>query len=406
MPRYSEGSTAAPPKALQPPPTSGDGQAGIHPPPSVAFSTDFTEPANNADLGECRRITIDTRNAADYISPVSFAGIDTVHLRIIAFQIADNNALKVHTEIDSTTGQTKGYPLYSTSHGVVEGTKAFFNHPGGLFRITIRAHGEAYVNVSLPKVLYGENSKEINTLDQLHRALSALESLLMEVGMWADLQDPDATVTRLDLARTVTLPDKVPVYTDVIRSLNYPRTEATNYKSGARWSNGSRQLSLYDKGKEKGEGDSKECRLEYRMTKGRTVEGTVGTKRVQDVLQPSTFSHLSEVYVDATGKLLSADTLPDVSPTSEGIEAVVEALKDTRAGYKKALIAVALARFSTAEREAFFQAVKTHFNRQTAYRVKQQLENLRCYADLFSASTRTHSDLYAELKKAFTTQTN
>ena len=396
----TEGFAAAPPTPV----IDRDGK-GISPTINLQKHAE-RQTASKGSTAECQGISIDTRTVNCYNSPSGFAGIDTVHIRILNYDIADNNGLTVQAETDSCTGAAIGHPLYETSYGVIEGTKAFFNHPAKLFRFTIRAHGEAYVNAALPRLLYGDNRSELTSIAELHLALDALERLLMEAGIRADLRDDEATVSRLDLCRTVQLESLMPRYSDVVRSLEYPRTEATNYKNGARWSNGSRQLCIYDKGKEQGDSDSNACRLEYRLMKGRTVESTIGTKRVAALLQPATFRQLSTAYIDATGKLLRADAITDTTPSGVGIDAVVEALKDHRGGYTKALLAIAISRISAAEREALCVAVNKHFNRQREYTLRRKMDGLQCYADLLSAATRTRADLYAELKKAFTEQKN
>lgn len=407
MHRYSEGSTAAPPKALQPPLTSGDGQAGIHPPPSVAFSTDFTEPANNAATAECLCISIGTRIKFDYKpSPVGFAGIDTIHIRLKKFTVAEESELTVHTENDATTGRDLGHPLYVTSEHVVHGKKAFYNHPKGLFRFTIVAEGDAYLNVELPKMLAGNNVEEVADTTSLHMALDKAETLLMEAGIRADLRHWGATITRLDICRTQKLKRPVKKYKDVIRNLSYPRTEATNYKSGARWSNTAREVCFYDKGKQQTDEDSNTARIEVRFKKGRVVKDALDTQSVAELCQPEYFNRISETYVDATGKLLSAEAVETSTVTGVGVEAVLEAMQDKRGGHTKALQVIGIANLTGSLKETYLDKVEALWNRQTAYRVEKKLEEMQCYASLYAAATRTQADLYAELKKAFTTQTN
>jgi len=337
-----------------------------------------------------------------------FAGIDTLHLWVKEYSLADNPDLEVQTTMNPSTGENEGHPLYITSQGViVEGKKAYHNNTHGLFRVEITGEGFMFVKASLPKLLREDNTQEVNTLAQLHLAVGALERLLMAIGIRADLHDKSVCITRIDLCRTVQLKSEVPVYTQVIRGLKYPRTSSTHYKSGARWSNGNRQLCLYDKAKEQGKGDSKDCRLEYRLTRGRAVESTIGTKAITDLLQPSGFKALSDTYVDATGSLLSADVQTGTQVSGVGIDAVVEALSQHRGGYTKALVAIALALLTEADTlHLYMDAVHRHHKRQRLYTVRKKLEKIQPYADLLTAASRTNSDLYAELKRAFTTQRN
>lgn len=337
-----------------------------------------------------------------------FAGIDTLHLWVKEYTVADNPDLEVQTTMNPETGENEGHPLYITSQGViVEGKKAYHNNNHGLFRMEIIGEGLMFVKASLPKLLRENNTQEVNTLAQLHLAIGALERLLMAMGIRADLHDESVGITRIDLCRTVQLESTVPVYTQVIRGLKYPRTSSTHYKSGARWSNGNRQLCLYDKAKEQGKGDSKDCRLEYRLTRGRAVESTIGTKALQDILHPPHFKALSGIYVDATGRLLSADVQTGSQVSGVGIDAVVEALSQHRGGYTKALVAIALALLTEADTlHLYMDSVHRHHKRQRLYTVRKKLEKLQPYADLLTAASRTNSDLYAELKRAFTTQRN
>ena len=396
----TEGFAAAPPTPV----IDRDGK-GIS--PTINLQKHATpNTASKGKASECPCISIDTRKGT--FTNSAFSGIDTVHLQVRYYTVADNSALRVHTEKDATTGEMREWPLYSTSYGVIEGTKAFYNHPSGLFRFTIQAHEQAYVNVSLPKLLYGDNTAELNTQADFRQALTKLEVLLMEAGIWTDLTE--ATLTRLDLCRTVQLESSVQMYKDVIRSFSYPRTEAQHYHSGVLLRNGSRQICIYDKGKEATGKDSKSCRVEYRLLKGRTVESAVGTRQVSDLWHGNvSMKQLSQAYIDATGKLFIAE-LPDegaaVAGTGVGIDALVEALKDKHATARQAVYAIAAHKLTPAEREEVIAATGRHVSRMAAYNLRKKLEELQCYADLLAAATRTRADLYAELKKAFTEQTN
>ena len=367
------------------------------------------DPPNSA---ECLCISIDIRDKeTDNLENGGLAttfGVDTIRLFCEEFTIVDGADLTVQPgQLDIATGEQIERALYVTPEGfIVEGEKAFLNTEA--YQLTVLSPEALMLQSSIPKVLRPDNKTEAQTTGELMRALAKIEKQLVRRGVSVDLHK--ATVSRVDISATATLPRTLPHYEPALRSLSYPRMERVRYGgTGFLWKNGEQEICLYDKAKEQGmtEGakPSKLARAEYRLLRGRAVQSTLNSKSVTPTTLMENPELLRDAYATAMHKLISTDTgsSVDVEGTGrvEAFDAVIEELADERGAETKGLIAMAIASLSATEIELITQSVGEHRGRKAKYRFKKKVEEYSGLSDAFQSKQNKKQRACRELKDAF-----
>lgn len=335
-----------------------------------------------------------TRRGLHIPTPV---GVDTLHLRISDFHIADDNGLEVTSNYDPSTGETEDRPLYQDGDGmVVEGKSATLKTP--LLWARVFSPTFLLVHVTLPKLLEETNVWPVHKITDLALSLNALEEALSSGGIETDIRR--AFLTRVDLSQNVVLEERVQEYESVFRSLDFPRTDRKRYEAdGYRWKNGSREIVAYDKGLEQTGDKSKTLRIEYRARRSDSVARLFDVQTAGGLL--ADFNTVKEAFHDALSRLLPPlGDLPGQSPTGsgQGFTEVLTAFKGQRGSYTKALQAFAYSRMTGSERDAFLQAVGEVQGRQAKRRAKQKLHRMREPSSLFEESDVTEAQMYREVR--------
>lgn len=334
-------------------------------------------------------------------------GVDTIHLLSDHFTVASNSSLTVTTNTDPSTGETNQHPLWREGpNTVVEGGRAYCNTD--LAQVTVYSMDALSVQASLPKLLRTDNRAEITNQQELGRALSALERwLVSRVGIRTNMHQ--AKVTRLDIACTTELPRKVREYEPVLRHVSFPRATRKRYEgTGYNWGNASRELVFYDKGREQGDGDSCDARLEYRLKRSQSVNDHAPRLSTTDSLLQHMDS-LEEIYHDAASDLLDTEAADDhtaAQVTGSGFKALLRSLADTHGSANRAALAILLHKMDEDELEELYASMRELedegvLSRNTTRRFRKKVEKHMPYTDALSGREASVSELMQELREAF-----
>ena len=185
-----------------------------------------------------------------------------------------------------------------------------------------------------------------------------------------------------------------------------PRTSRTMYREhGYRWANKQRQMIVYDKGRELSEDDSptNKVRVEYRLLKAESVDTHLAAETIAELL--GELSRPSTAYTDAVERLTDAapnvDALHTKRVGAQAYSTAVNALKDERGAYSKALTAMAVGACSTSDLEQMERIVQKELGRQAAYRFKNKVQSIQPVADAFREETESVSTKLRELRSHF-----
>lgn len=341
-----------------------------------------------------------TRNRSEYKNGYRTAiGIDTIGLIASDFRVAETAELQVRKKSNSGTGETENRPLYRLGAGgqVVVGTRSYGNL--GEISVTIYGPEALSIQVTLPRVLKPNNRAPVDTSFRLRMSLKVVEKRLQEFGITTELSEAD--ITRLDITRNVHTTGRLPDYQPVLSRCSFPRTEVRKYADGGHhWTNGSRGLLLYAKGA-KEDTDPLVQRLEYRLTKKRSVKAQIGTASLRGILED--FDSIRRAYRSAVDELLpDLHDVEEASPTSlrSGVLAMIDAArKQTKHAHSKTLQALGL-RFlqERGAEEDFLRALKEDSGRMAVSRYRRTLDELVPMADLLSEEERSGTDMLRELR--------
>jgi hypothetical protein len=209
----------------------------------------------------------------------------------------------ISTAMDAATGTAKGERvLYRAGDREFSGLRAYLNTPN--LNLTIQPPsqgGESLCSIHVSAGAYAENNLEPLDLERsFHVARHAREELLV-LGAEVDLEN--AMITRMDVARNVSLSHPVKCYSPVFSALGTrKRVDKADFGgTGFLMFNKTREIGFYDKGAEmieKGHAPS-ECpqntlRPELRLKKARAIRDAIGCDRLADL--PAKWDNLREAY--------------------------------------------------------------------------------------------------------------
>jgi hypothetical protein len=337
-----------------------------------------------------------SRNTERYSTDI---GVDTIGFLATDFKVVENTELQVRTATNAGTGETSDGPLYrlGEEETVVEGIRAFAN----LDEISVTVHGpqSLYVQATLPRLLAETNRSPVATKARFLEAIEKAKKQLRQFGIKANLLEAD--ITRLDICRNVHTVGRLPDYEKLLRRCFFPRTDERHYEDGGYyWTNDSRELLLYGKGA-KEDTNPHVQRLEYRLTRKRSVEAQVGAVSVSDLLNE--FGAVRQAYRSAVDKLLpNVDGGNDLPPTSlrAGLSTVLnEAQKTSNSPYSQTLQVLGIRYLLDQDAlEEFLDALEDRAGRMTVSRYRDRVDDLTPLADLLSEKERTTTDMLDELR--------
>jgi len=220
-------------------------------------------------------------------------GVDKVKLHTTDFTFRDVTRAGVQLipgQVDLTTGQAgSDVPLFRDQTGrTVNGSRVVRNTD--LYNLTVNGYGlTLQFNPSKPYHPFNLVHED-HTFD--HRVMNVVDDLEAN-GIIADWYG--AKVTRLDVARNVTLNQPVRSYSQVWNWLQLKRAKnVRQYPDGYGSGNNSWGVILYDKGKETAMHGTREyngedltrcnlLRCELQLKRGRAVQTNIGCKTLDDV---------------------------------------------------------------------------------------------------------------------------
>lgn len=331
-------------------------------------------------------------------------GIDTVGFVVSEFRISEGAELQVRQKSNAATGETGDHPLYCLGGGgpVIVGSRAFINC--GPISVTVYDPDCMHVEASLPNVLGQNNRQPVDTSHRFEMALKAIQERLKTLGIEADLVGAD--ITRLDICRNVRTDDRLPDYEPVLQRCSFPRTELRRYEDGGyHWTNGSRQINFYGKGAKEGT-DPQVQRLEYRLTKKRSVGAQIDVKSVARLLE--NFGAVRQAYRSAVDDLLpDVESVQEASTTSlRGTILMImeEARKRTSCPHSMTLKALGVRYLQEqGAQDDFLRALQEDADRMAASRYRNTIDELTPLADLLSGGGRTATEMLLELRKRLLT---
>jgi hypothetical protein len=209
----------------------------------------------------------------------------------------------ISTAMDAATGESKGERvLYRSDGREFSGLRAYLNTPN--FNLTIQPPiqgGESLCSIHFSAGAYAENNLEPLDLERSIACARNAREELLALGAEVDLEN--AQITRLDVARNVSLSRPVSCYSPVFGALGArARVNKAEFGgTGFLMSNKTWEIGFYDKGAEMvekghspGECPKNTLRPELRLKKARAIREAVGSDRLVDL--PSVWENLREAY--------------------------------------------------------------------------------------------------------------
>ena len=142
----------------------------------------------------------------------------------------------------------EGTPLFKTSKGWQLGNKAYINTD--CFNLTFKpvaGKPYAFVQFSIPKVVFGLNTGEVNRRE-LETALELVESELHDLGVCVSLKD--VYLSRIDLFKDAETERPFSEYSPLFDLLELSRMQKKDYGTTYLFSNTVQELCIYDKNEE------------------------------------------------------------------------------------------------------------------------------------------------------------
>lgn len=367
------------------------------------MNDDSDTPAESSGPGETGEYHNTASNSSHYNSSI---GVDTVKIMQPDFIVDSSAPLKRKTSVDTNTGETTDGPLYQEDGDgrVIEGTKAYIPPSvSAPAKVTIWGIDSLWIEVSLPKLLSENNTQPIDTGRRVQLAMRALDELLRQHGITADLNK--GRIMRLDVCRNIWTEGSTTDYRSVVSRLQFPRMEGVAFddNGGYMWKNGSRQVVFYGKGNEQGTYEKLQ-RLEYRFLRNQSLREQAGIDTVTDLQEQ--FPKLYGAYREAVSTLFPDDegeVEADPSCTQDALEAALEAL-DEESGSPLSDLLKALGVQQLRESgdiDAFLEAIEKYSNRQSVSRYSNTIEELAPIADVLSGKGRSERKMLEELRSKF-----
>lgn len=329
-------------------------------------------------------------------------GIDSVKLHATSY------ALKKRELITNSMGEmnSKLFKL-EQDHNTGEVTLELVNMGGAGLSWCKCRENELSIWLNLPKLLRGNNLKEIRTPGELLQALQeAEERLFRRYGLKLDLLN--SAVTGIELTRTAEMPRYVSSYSPVFARLSYGQLTRTTYQNGNQtFKNGEHSIVFYDKKLLSKKKVGKDLRIEYKIKHSKKMRRVLNRKtnptpadiyKHWNTLINETYNTMINTILKRTKSTPAQPSQPDpVAAFESGYRA---AKKDGRQSpYLKSFEAMTLARLTGDEREACLDIVRQDDSHQTGYYFKGLMDDLEPYAD--ASRSVSHSTLLDELDAAF-----
>jgi hypothetical protein len=221
--------------------------------------------------------------------------IDTVHLRLVDYQVRDDHRLMLRRGLveDGALESERDAVLFLDASGEpVKGVSASYAEKGVSLRIQRSKRGSVGCTVifSAAKQVHGTNYLPIDQKG-METALRAVQGVIDRAGIEAEVVR--SKLVRVDLFRNIEAPESFGAYETVLREhVRMGRTHSeelgvTSYL----WRNTQQQVAIYDKRAEmmaKGHPDpapgQNVHRVEWRMTNGRKVRAALRVATAGDLL--------------------------------------------------------------------------------------------------------------------------
>ena len=175
--------------------------------------------------------------------------IDTLKLGFEKCEVRRDAEIQIIKPPVKLTGQTtEGSALFRTVNGWQFGMKAYINTSE--FNLTfhsMRGKPYAFIQFSVPKVLYGRNMGEVDR-QGLNVALEQVESELFDLGVYVSLKD--AYLSRVDLFKDAETERPFAEYAPLFDLLELSRKQKREYGTTFLFSNTQEEVCIYDKNEE------------------------------------------------------------------------------------------------------------------------------------------------------------
>ena len=336
-------------------------------------------------------------------------GIDSVNLSSNHYSIdaesihRTGSKLQQDGQVDVHTNHHRDYSRPNTTTYSIkikpdrEGIAYISCYPTG---ITLR--------INSPKILTGNNLQETRDPDDFIRAVRDVQRHIKEeYSIETDLLH--AVVSRLDIARTPTLPSPCATYQTALNRLSYPRMHRTPHRHGnVTLNNGSHSIVCYDKTLSNKNVTGNRMRIEYQLKERQKVSKVLNGGEVVTpfMLHQKWNKLIKETYKDIMETLLDTSDLTQAQASQKSygaglVSAYRAARKDGKQSpYLKAVLALGLAKASQDDLDALNAAINEDESSQQAYYFRQKTSDYEPYADAFREG-QTLMDLYQELQEAF-----
>ena len=178
--------------------------------------------------------------------------LDTVHLQLTDYSIAEDNTLTVQPApfIASTGEKVSEFPLFADTSGrQYRGSRAYLNVPDR-FQLTLapftkcEAGVSCFVQFSVPRVHYGNNYYSVGE-EGSQAVFSTIEKELWQAGVHTEISE--ASICRLDTFKNIEPEEPFASYAPVLSLLKMRRGVDRAYPEGFLLKNTQQQFCVYDK---------------------------------------------------------------------------------------------------------------------------------------------------------------
>jgi len=256
--------------------------------------------------------------------------LDTVHLHLTDYSIAEGNSLTVQPSpfMASTGEKVSEFHLFNDSTGREQrGARAYLNVPDK-FQLTLQpftrsqAGVNCFVQFSVPKVHYGNNYYSVGE-EGSQAVFKSIEKEMWQAGIHTDIETAD--LCRVDTFKNIEPEEEFSVYAPLLGLLKMRRGVDRAYPEGFLLKNTQQQFCVYDKISEmqKRKVDvshfpAQTMRFEHRCMNKDKVQAIFGFTSVHDLFAGG-YQTVKKQQVNQWKKNLFSNTVEEVIQIGAGM---------------------------------------------------------------------------------------
>ena len=344
-----------------------------------------------------------------YISSQKHTGIDRVKIYTNNYLIKDTEKLIEHSK-STNTKQIKDGLTVKTSFDNGTRVRRLYHEPDATGITWINLHRD-YMSlvVNLPKVLTGNNLREIRTPIQLAKALESVYKTL-EKEYHILFSPMDALVSEIEITRTEEMPRLCYNYEPVISRFKVPYMDwKPHYNGNITYANDQHSLVFYDKKLKQHGQPSHLLRIEYTLKNKDKINSVIDNKSNNKLTFLNIFENwegtINKPYKDLINTMIQESEGTKVkkgTSTIDGLrQAYYAAEQDGRSAPGKVLMAVGLHHLEKRHIDFLSDLISEDKSPQSAYHFRENtVKNNQPYADAFKDVPL--SELRQEIADAFT----